>query len=370
MGLTPADDKNKQGEKTMGTLNDRKFKSMYKDVSTGTESYAADTASATEYASGVAGKYTSSLPTLTNNDWGFLRLTSDGKLMVDTELTLDGNIIIDNVAVWATNIADSSTTSFALVDANGHPQVDVLTMPGSLTGYAEDTAHTTGDIGILSLVVRQDSASALAGTDGDYIPLSVNAAGWLRTVTLAEKSEDTAHTTGDVGNFILGVRADTQTSFSGTDGDYTPLSLSQYGELTLRGYDYSTNGTRVEEIDPVSAHHVEETLADVTNGADDTYYYYFDMDGFQHFAAQFTLNGGSGTCTVTVEATIQDDGTAPASCTYVDITLDEFGVANFTASDIIIGDTSYAFKYVRYKVVAATGAADDADWTIYNKKMY
>ena len=94
------------------------------------------------------------------------------------------------------------------------------------------------------------------------------------------------------------------------------------------------------------------------------------MDGFKYFALQATLSGGSGTCTVTVEGTCQDDGTAPASCTYVDVTNDLFGAASFTASDMLIADGVNPFKYVRVKVVAATGAADDADWTLYLKKLY
>lgn len=48
---------------------------------------------------------------------------------VDTELTIDGNLVIDNVSVFATDISDSTTTSFALVDVEGHQQIDVLTLP-------------------------------------------------------------------------------------------------------------------------------------------------------------------------------------------------------------------------------------------------
>jgi len=29
-----------------------------------------------------------------------------------------------------------------------------------------------------------------------------------------------------------------------------------------------------------------------------------------------------------------------------------------------------SIKYLKVKIVAATGAADDADWTLYFKKMY
>jgi len=99
------------------------------------------------------------------------------KQVVDTELTADVNLVVDNISMFQTNIADSTTMGPALIDANGHLQTDVLTLPGSLTGYAEDAQHTSGDIGLMSLAVRNDALAALATTDGDYTPLQVNAKG-------------------------------------------------------------------------------------------------------------------------------------------------------------------------------------------------
>lgn len=138
----------------------------------------------------MGGVYRSSLPTYTNGDAAVMHFSADGKLMVDTELTLDGNLIIDNLSVWATNIASSATAGFALIDASGHPQVDVMTMPGSLTGYAEDSVHNSGDIGIMNLAVRNDGLAALGGTDGDYAPLQVDGNGALFTAETARGEHD------------------------------------------------------------------------------------------------------------------------------------------------------------------------------------
>jgi hypothetical protein len=44
----------------------------------------------------------------------------------------------------------------------------------------EDAAHVSGDAGVMALVVRSDAGGSLAGSDGDYAPLQVNAAGELR----------------------------------------------------------------------------------------------------------------------------------------------------------------------------------------------
>ena len=70
-------------------------------------------------------------------------------------------------------------------DAANGLDVDVTrVIPGTTAtalGKAEDAAHVNGDTGVMTLAVRQDTLAALAGTTGDYIPLSTNARGaaWM-----------------------------------------------------------------------------------------------------------------------------------------------------------------------------------------------
>lgn len=55
------------------------------------------------------------------------------------------------------------------------------------TGYIdkpEDSAHASGDYGVMLLAVRKDTATALAGTDGDYIPVIVDSSGRLHVAPL------------------------------------------------------------------------------------------------------------------------------------------------------------------------------------------
>ena len=138
------------------------------------------------------------------------------------------------------------------------------------------------------------------------------------------------------------------------------------------GYDSGLDAIRVINVQGVEDAHLEEILAEVVNGADGTYYYYVDMDGFRKGGFQLTISGGTGTCTATVEGTLQDDGTVPASCTYQDITNATFGAASYTASTMLIDNAEKlaCYKYVRIKIVASTGGADDADWTIYHNRLY
>ncbi len=66
--------------------------------------------------------------------------------------------------------------------------VDVTTVtPGTAAanlGKAEDAAHASGDTGVMALAVRKDTAAALAGTDGDYAALEVDANGRLHVLNL------------------------------------------------------------------------------------------------------------------------------------------------------------------------------------------
>ena len=345
-------------------LQTRKFATLVSDGST-----AALDDIHTSYGTTIAGKYTTAAPTFTNGQYGHLRMTSDGKLMVDTELTVTG-LTIDNIFTYSSDGAVTGA-GYGAIDANGHVQVDVLTMPGSLTGYAEDTAHTTADVGIQMLAVRNDAYAVFTDTDGDYSPISVTAGGKVHT----QGEGFLAHDAVDSGNPVkVGGYAVTTQRTAVANGDRVDLALTKSGEVILSTYDYSTQANRSSEIDPVSGHHMSETLAAVTNGADDTYYYYFDMDGYRYFSLQGALGPGSGDVTATIEISIQDDGTAPSSCTYVDATSTFFGVASYVASVtptfISILDEPVAVKYVRVKIVAATAAADDGDWTIFMKKMF
>jgi hypothetical protein len=170
----------------------------------------------------------------------------------------------------------------------------------------------------------------------------------------------------------MGYATASQTIAVSANGDDVRWALSKYGEVYLASHTYATQSDRNEEIDPANQWYEFSTLVAVTNGADGTYTYYIPMASYTRLDMQVTLSGGSGTCTVTVEASIQADGTAPASMVYQDVTNLAYGAATFTASAMLVDNTQFfgAFNYVKVKVVAATGAANDADWTIYIKKTW
>lgn len=60
-----------------------------------------------------------------------------------------------------------------------------LVTPGTgatALGKAEDAAHSSADVGVMALAVRQDTLASLSGTTGDYTPPSLDSLGALYTV--------------------------------------------------------------------------------------------------------------------------------------------------------------------------------------------
>lgn len=115
--------------------------------------------------------------------------------------------------------------------------VDVTTVgtitPGTAAtslGKAEDAAHSSGDVGVAMLAVREATATDLSagGTDGDYEPLQVDANGKLHvnagTVTVASHAVtnagtfavQAAATEADGANTTLGAKADAKSTATDT----------------------------------------------------------------------------------------------------------------------------------------------------------
>lgn len=88
--------------------------------------------------------------------------------------------------------------------------VDVTSVvPGTAAtnlGKAEDAGHTSGDVGVMALAVRQDTMAPLATTTADYIPLTTDANGQMRVlvgspdivVTVVPTVDTNAYASGDL----------------------------------------------------------------------------------------------------------------------------------------------------------------------------
>jgi len=72
---------------------------------------------------------------------------------------------------------------------------------------AEDAAHVNGDTGIMAMGVRNDAGTVLAATAGDYIPLSMDANGYLRVNVAAGGTSGTQYADGTVNATPTGTAA-------------------------------------------------------------------------------------------------------------------------------------------------------------------
>ena len=154
-----------------------------------------------------------------------------GTLVMVHNTTEDSNRPIQQIA-----LTNSKPIVVAIVDSNG----DQLPSIGGGTEYLEDDTHNSGDTGKLILAVRNDFGTSLTDGDGDYSPIAVDQAGRLLvtisdagTATSNQYAEDSAHSDGDMGKLILGVRNDGDIGLVDTDGDYSPISVNNKGHVRV-----------------------------------------------------------------------------------------------------------------------------------------
>jgi len=139
-------------------------------------------------------------------------------------------------------------TLSSLVGADGDYSMLSVNENGALyvvtqSAHKEDDAHTSGDFGQMALFVRNDTAGSLVDTDGDYASGQLDSEGWLRVVPKGMKAEDSAHTSADLGMPLLVVRNDTEGSLVDTDGDYSMLQVDSLGRLRTTAEVDLTPGT-------------------------------------------------------------------------------------------------------------------------------
>jgi hypothetical protein len=148
---------------------------------------------------------------------------------------------------------DGSAYRIMSVDSSGRPNVNINGTVGLTSNYAEDSAHVTADVGTFSLSVRKDTASALAGTDGDYQPFLTDGSGrlWVNCGSGCsggtQYNEDAVHASGDTGTMALTVRKDSAAATAGTDGDYQPPITDALGRLWVNCGTGCSGGTQFAE---------------------------------------------------------------------------------------------------------------------------
>ena len=170
------------------------------------------------------------------NDFGHIAMTTDRKLHVAVMDALPaGTAAIGKLAANSgVDIGDVDVTSIT---------------PGTTAtslGKAEDAGHTTGDVGVMALAVRNDAGTSLAGTDLDYVPLTVNASGALYVTGGGggtQYVEDDAAAADPTGTVLMLIRDDLPVAgLVSLDGDNVAARGNNFGGqyVTLMGSDGAT----------------------------------------------------------------------------------------------------------------------------------
>lgn len=129
-------------------------------------------------------------------------LTVDGT--VTAELSATDNAVLDAI--------EADTTTLAGAVSGTEMQVDVVAaLPAGTNAIGKLAANSGVDIGDV------DVTSVIPGTGA----------------TNLGKAEDGAHTSGDVGVFVLGVRNDNAATTYGADQDYSPIAVDLKGRTIV-----------------------------------------------------------------------------------------------------------------------------------------
>lgn len=120
-------------------------------------------------------------------------------------------------------------------------------------GKAEDAAHTSGDVGVMALFVRQDSQADF-GADGDYVPGSIDGDGALRVAIVSgagsggtAAADDADFTDGTTqGTPAMGVYESTPTTV--TDGDLGVVGITENRELKVSVTSGGVDGKLIDSV--------------------------------------------------------------------------------------------------------------------------
>lgn len=187
--------------------------------------------------------------TATDLDIRDLAFATDKVDVSGSEVSLDSATLaaLENITVSATDldIRDLSHTQdsvkvgdgtdFLAVNADG--SINITDNGGSLTVDATnlDIRDLTAASDSVQANLFDGAGNAISSTAG---ALNVNVASGSITVVESDVyAEDSAHTSGDEGGFVLAVRQDTLASSTSADGDYAAFKVNQKGELYVKDSD-------------------------------------------------------------------------------------------------------------------------------------
>jgi hypothetical protein len=362
-------------------LSGRKYASLVEDNKT-----AAEADINTAHGNVLAGIYTSATPTLGNLDFGFLRLTVDGKLMTDASISGDMNV--DNTSLSTDGYTGKAsgtnadfTTAYAAatqillssfpsgvtaVNADDVVSIQQVATDGSVTNtYTRDDITLTSDGTTLTV-----AGATFVGTDTFIVTTNI-----ARPSSGADVDGAAFNDLTDKGQVVMGFYDAGEVGISDAAKGAIAIDDKRHVLVKTDGYDTGTDSIKTFEVSPISERYVVETIVDTTGeNTTDDYWYYIDMRGYRTATIHFITTSADGTDTMTLEGSVDPtaDGTplaGPTTGDYADVTFALTGTASYTADEMMILDTPIAFAWLAVKISRA-GGTNVGEWAIHVKKQY
>ena len=218
-------------------------------------------------------------------------------------------------------------------------------------------------------VADLDATRFAASQGGVQFVMPVTNSGADSPLALHDAALDAGDGMGDA-SMMVGAAANSSQQAAVADGDASRIVTNLFGEQVDASHIWANQANRTEEDDPLDTRDVGDAVVHTDIPADATVIDYLDMTHFRGLSIQFDgLTATPLGVGVTVEASLQDDGTAPAACVYFDVTTDWFGAASFNLDNMLERDTPMAIKYVRV-IFNNTGGATTEDCDVYYRRNY
>lgn len=175
-----------------------------------------------------------SSPSFTEGNQTLLSINTTGNLRT-TLNQIAGNAIstgngVSGTGVQRITLASDSTGNIATIGTSVTPGTGATNL-----GKAEDSPHTTGDVGVMALAVRNDSGAVSAGADGDYIALTTDAQGALRVDLNGTVSTNNSTTSVLAGGAV----------FTGTSDD--ALNYNEITITVIASHASATDGLSIQQ---------------------------------------------------------------------------------------------------------------------------
>jgi hypothetical protein len=157
-------------------------------------------------------------------------------------------------------------------------------------GKAEDAPHTSGDVGVLLLGVRNDNSTTLTTTDLDYSGIAVDLAG--RVLIRGHVSEDSALSSGNPLIVVGAQRTDTDATQTSASGD--------------AGFFITDSAGRLKAVSPITTPTVSAPAADARASASIAL-----ASGFRHVcrSLSFGIHTVAAPTATTLNVTLRDGAT-------------------------------------------------------------